>query len=108
MIETLERRKEAMVASLWANSNYDDDKGTRQKIIADIEENFDEAMNSIVGGTVREEEIDKSNPFYSAMQRGVDKVQGTSRVTDKNVEEVIEEETKETQEDEFSKYIDQS
>lgn len=73
LIESLEGKRDAMIASLWANSNWDDDKGTRQKAIEDLENSYEEAMVKIRTGA-KEEELDKSNPFISAVDRGMAKI----------------------------------
>lgn len=67
MVEALERRKDNMIAALWANSNFDDDRGSRQKAIEEIEEKYQEAILKI-HGVEDEFEIDKSNPFFGQMR----------------------------------------
>lgn len=100
LVETLERRKEQMIAALWANSNFDDDKGTRQNAIEEIEENFEEAMQTILhGGRDEEEEIDKSNPFFAAAERGVAKLQAPRQDEGATVKDVV---------GDYSKDIDQN
>jgi hypothetical protein len=101
----MERRKEALIAACWANSNYDDDKGTRQNLIDEIEHHFTEATVAFLTGkqTGEEEfEIDKSNPFWSSMERGVAKVRAAHKDTNADVEAVI------GQEEDFNRYIDQA
>lgn len=96
------RRKEAMVAALWANDGLNDDKGTRNNAITEIEENFQTAIEDFLNPTVDEESYDKDNPFYTAMQRGqakwMDRVQ---EVDSKTMEAVME------QEKDYEKFIDQ-
>lgn len=73
--ESLERRRDDMISALWANSNYDDDKGTRKNAIEEITNNFDEAIAQIFGAKQAEEdEIDDDNPFFQAAQRGQEKL----------------------------------
>lgn len=76
VVETLEARKDQMIASLWANSNYDDDKGTRQKAIEEIEANFQSVVISVFegGDTDQQEEIDESNPFFASAKKGQEKL----------------------------------
>jgi len=62
-----------MIAALWSNSNYDDDKGTRKNAIEELEENFTEAINMILGVT-REEEIAEDNPFFAPAFKGMQDV----------------------------------
>jgi hypothetical protein len=61
----MERRKDAIVAALWANSNWDDDKGSRRGAIAEIEGNYQDAVRIAMGHTQTptEEELDEDNPF---------------------------------------------
>ena len=62
--------------ALWSNSNYDDDKGTRQQAIESLEEHFDEAVKIIRFGKPPEEEIDEDNPFFAPALKGVEKIEG--------------------------------
>jgi hypothetical protein len=55
IIEGLAEMKDRMIAALWSNSNWDDDKGSRSQQI--------------------EEEIDADNPFFAAAERGLAKVE---------------------------------
>jgi GTP1/Obg family GTP-binding protein len=102
----MERRKEALIAACWANSNYDDDKGTRQSLIDEIEEHFKVATLAFLNGKdAREEEeyeIDENNPFWSSMKRGVEKVQTSHRDTNADVQAVI------AQEEDYNRFIDQA
>lgn len=80
-----------MIASLWANSNYDDDRGSRQLAIQEIEEKFNEAILSIHGIiSVEEEDIDKSNPFFAQMEKGMAKLQQPEN-PNSTVDKVIQE-----------------
>lgn len=64
-----------MIASLWANSNYDDDKGTRQKAIEEIEGSFQAVVAEVFEGeSSPEEEIDESNPFFASAKKGQEKL----------------------------------
>jgi hypothetical protein len=79
IIAGLEAQKQAMVAALWSNSNYDDGKGTRTKAIRDIEESYAEALVAIEralgsGYVSEEEKLEKENPFFQAAERGLQKV----------------------------------
>ena len=58
--------RNAMISGLWSNSNYDDNKNTRQKALKDIEENYQQAINIIYNGP-EEYEIDLDQPFFAAM-----------------------------------------
>jgi hypothetical protein len=86
-----------MVQALWANSNYDDEKGTRQQAITDIEESFMAAIEAVTGGQEQEEEeIDKSDPFFAPAFKQMEKLEVPVNA-DGTVEEVID----------YSQFIDQ-
>lgn len=90
-----------MVASLWSNSNYDDDKGTRKNAIEELEHHYEEATQLILHGPqVREEEIDENNPFFVPALRAAREID-TPRADEgaATVKDVVE--------DEYSKFIDQ-
>ena len=97
-----------MIGGLWANDGMNDDKGTRQNAIMEIEESFSAAVEQVLGGVsahAEEEEIDPENPFFKPMYEGMEKLHSAKPVPDMDpatVEAVIE------QEQDFSKYIDQS
>jgi hypothetical protein len=76
-IEGLERRKDQMIASLWSNSNYDDDKGTRTNAIEELEHHYDEAIALILHGPQdsQEEDIDEDNPFFQPALRAVRQIE---------------------------------
>ena len=94
VVETLEGRKDQMISALWSNSNYDDDKGTRQKAIEEIESNFQGAVNQIFSGKVaQEEEIDESNPFFVAAKKSQKKLfeqVGITNEENPTVKEIID------------------
>jgi hypothetical protein len=101
LIESLERRKDSMIASLWSNSNYDDDKGTRRQAIEELEENFEEAKNFVLFGPEEEIEIAEDNEFFNAAERGLQKIQAP-RNDEGTVNEVVQKE-----EQDYGKFIDQ-
>lgn len=68
-----------MIAALWSNSNWDDDKGSRKNAISGINENYREAVEAIEDAMTRvdrpeEEKIDEGNPFFAAAERGLSQV----------------------------------
>ena len=89
-----------MIAAFWSNDGMNDDKGTRQNAIQELEASFDEAVTMILGGGPKEVEIDKSNPFFAAMEKGMAKLDVPQEDL-KTVQAVIE------QEKDFTRYIDQ-
>jgi hypothetical protein len=78
----MERRKDSMISALWSNEGFNDDKGSRQNAITEIEGHFQAAIDNINGPNSRpdEEEIDPDNPFFSStarkMQQLDEKIQG--------------------------------
>ena len=103
VVETLERRKEQIIAAFWANDGMNDDKGTRQSAIEEIEQNFDEAVQTVLGSAPAEEEIDESNPFFAPVKKARETLEGHLPDHDaETVQKMIEEES------EYTKYIDQS
>lgn len=100
-VEGLERRKDQMISSLWSNSNYDDDKGTRKNAIEELEQHYEEATRLILHGPqVHEEEIDENNPFFQPALRAAREID-TPRADEgaATVKDVVG--------DEYSKFIDQ-
>jgi hypothetical protein len=98
VVESLERRKDQMIAALWSNSNWDDDKGTRQSQIEQLEAQYEEVITKVLSRNPpeQEEEIDENNPFFAAAKRGVEKLE-EPRNDEGTVKEVID----------YSKGIDQ-
>jgi len=96
IVETLEARKDQMINALWSNSNYDDDKGTRQKAIEEIEANFETVIFQVFDSAAQhqEEEIDEANnPFFASAKKGQEKLFEQVGITsDENstVKEVID------------------
>ena len=60
--------RSSMIAGVWGNSNYDDEKNSRKKILDQIDSFYQQALMEIYGEP--EEEIDfDENPFFAAMQK---------------------------------------
>lgn len=68
-----------MIAALWSNSNWDDDKGTRKDAIEKIKTDCQEAVEKIRNAGTKfaepEEEIDHDDPFFAAVDRGLAKLE---------------------------------
>lgn len=90
-----------MIAAFWANDGMNDDKGTRANAIQELEQNFEDAISAILGGGTEEAEIDKSNPFFAAMEKGLAKLELPEGMSEESMKAVI------AQEQDFQKYIDQ-
>lgn len=63
--------KDAIVAGIWGNSNYDPQKegqeGARRQILEQIEDQFQNAIRSIyTGKPAKDDEIDWDDPFFAA------------------------------------------
>ena len=95
LIESLDRRKEMMIAALWANSGFEGQDGAnaRREAIEDLEMHYDEAVEKIHSGVQAEpeEEIDTDNPFWGQMQKGMDKIH-QPREDEGTVQEALESE----------------
>lgn len=63
--------RNAMVSGVWSNSNYDDEKNTRETLLKRIDEFYDHAMRTIYKDpNLHVEAIDYDNdPFFAAMKR---------------------------------------
>ncbi len=60
--------KNAMISGLWANTNLDDGKQTRQNLLREIEESYQNSISLIYSR--QDAEIDyelESDPLFSAM-----------------------------------------
>lgn len=55
-----------MIMGIWANPNYDDDKGTRNRTLRQIDDWYREAVSSIY--EPKKDPIDKDNPFFGKMK----------------------------------------
>lgn len=95
-VKSIETQKLHMVASLHANSAFDEsEKGLkeRQKRIEDIERHFNKAIEIVYNPELHKEvEIDWNNPFWAAakraQQRRMERFRGEARTT--TVAEVVE------------------
>lgn len=94
--DELTQRKLGMINALYSNSNYDGENAKiRDQVIEQLEEQFSNAMSSLYGGVNPEDDvIDKDNPFFQAMERGL-KNQGVPSL----------DEIKETEEEKFLKPV---
>lgn len=83
----------ALTAGVWANSNFDQDGDPRSKFIESVQSSVDDKIATIYGVTPEkdEAEIDPNAPFWSAMYRGLEKLHGTAKPTEDEVERAIAE-----------------
>lgn len=85
-----------MINALYSNSNYDGKEGNeaRKEAIENLEEQFTEVTVRLYNGTsrrMREEEAMKTNPFFTAAERGL-KAQGVPDLD--QMSDLTQEETK--------------
>lgn len=85
-----------MIAALWANSNWDDDKGTRTRVIEEIEESYAEAIDRVLdrnwSSQKEQDDVDfENNPFFDKMRKGLPKLEAVENEQSKGtVAEVID------------------
>jgi hypothetical protein len=98
LTEVLERRKEMMIAALWANSGFEGQQGAdaRRAAIEELEEHYDSAVRNILMRDQQEEEIDKDNPFFAAAERGLQRIAPVKKSTG-TVADAVEEDEEEDQ-----------
>lgn len=75
--ERVMQLKNSMISGVWANSNYDDDKDTRNRLLAQIDEYAENALD-VIYNIERVKAIDeneflsydevKDSPFWRAMK----------------------------------------
>lgn len=78
-VERLERQQDLIIASLHANSVYDENKeADRNQAISSVEESFHQATDRLRAAARGEEDddddYDENNPFWAAAERGVDRL----------------------------------
>lgn len=69
--ERIHNLKNAMISGVWANSNYDDENETREKILQEIDGFAEESLAVIYGykqPSEYQQEMDMAKPFWSAMR----------------------------------------
>lgn len=67
IVESMEARKLAMISGLYSNTNLDDDKGTRTKIIKELEEQFSEAIAELYEPSEKKPDPLEDNPFFAGL-----------------------------------------
>jgi hypothetical protein len=74
--DELSQKRALELAAVWGNPNLDtkENPKLRQELQADIDEAYSQAIYSLYNDVEdEEEEIDKDDPFFAAMQRGLKK-----------------------------------
>lgn len=76
LVEELTQRKIGMIGALWSNSNYDGQENSelRQSAIAELESNFDRAVDAIYGFEPEDENVDWDDPFLAPVRRKMDEL----------------------------------
>lgn len=84
-----------MISGVWSNSNWDGEEGQnpRQQFVEELENQVNDKIANIYGMSNKEDEfeIDKSDPFWAAMYRGLEKQHGTAVPTPEEVDRAIAE-----------------
>jgi hypothetical protein len=77
--DELQQRRISEVAALWGNPNLDNpkDETLRQKVMEQVEENFHNAYITLYSeeDQIKDEEIPEDDPFFKAMEKGIEKRQ---------------------------------
>ena len=74
--DELNTRRSLEIAATWANTNLDssDNKDARQNWQESIDRGFSIAIAKLYGDAIEDEdEIDKDDPFFAAMEKGMNK-----------------------------------
>ncbi len=79
-VDRLDRQRDLIVASLHANSVFDEHKeADRQQAVRGVEQSFAQAVDYLYavssGEGVQEAEIDEDSAFWSAAKRGAEKLE---------------------------------
>ncbi len=72
----LAERRNLELAALWGNTNLDNEKkpNLRQEIMEKVDESYSAAINNIYDPqSAPEIEVDEDDPFWKAMERGIQK-----------------------------------
>lgn len=93
-VKSIETQKLQMVASLYANSAFDESKQgieERNKRIADMERHFNKAIELIYNPKLHgEDEIDWNNPFWQAARRAQQRRMERFRGEGATVQQVVD------------------
>jgi len=90
-VESIESQRTQMIASLFANPNWDGDNADkRTEQIRTLNEHFNKAIESIYFPKGAEPDIDWDNPFYAAAKRGLQRTREKYGIDGKSMGEVIE------------------
>lgn len=75
LVDELKQRKFAMLNAMYSNSNYDGENSKlREQAIENLEAQFANATTIIyTGKSPDEEQIDADNPFFKAVDRGLER-----------------------------------
>lgn len=68
-VERLIVEKNAMISGLWGNSNLDDGENSREKMLREIDANFQMQVELVYSERRPQDEIDiKTHPLFTAMK----------------------------------------
>ena len=67
-VERVNRERNAYISGLLANTNLDDNKGSKRNALQSIDYSYHEALKSIYN-VIKEKELDfKEDPFFAAIR----------------------------------------
>lgn len=73
-VMSIETQKHQMIAALYSNTNWDDEKNDRPERIKELERQFNRAIELVYDPSLADgEEIDWKNPFWAAAKRAYDR-----------------------------------
>ena len=80
--------RHAYLAGILSNPNLDDGKGTKRKVLEDIDTDYQNTLRSIYNINIGEEVDLKEDPFFKAMKvPGVDYIPGEEATDPENTTE---------------------
>jgi hypothetical protein len=71
-VESIERQRSTMIAALFSNPTWDDEKNDRTTRIQELNRQFNDAIELVYNPRPKHD-VDWQNPFYAAAKRGLQK-----------------------------------
>ena len=71
-VESIEMQRTTMIAALFSNPTWDDEKNDRTTRIQELNRQFNEAIELVYNPRPKHD-VDWTNPFYAAAKRGLQK-----------------------------------
>lgn len=80
-VQSIEAQRMQIIAALYSNPNWDDERAERSERISELNDHFNEAIELVYYPDARKEpEIDWNNPFYAAAKRGIERTREKHRM----------------------------